>query len=144
MRWKIAHIWLADFQSQDLIREECQLPDGHKISHRREQCSPWVSVSLGIAVHLPPWAKCRDFRGRTWVHKCQGNWSEEIHLEVSVYILRLFFRIVYSSWFLPSFFSVCLSNSIVYHSYHIMFLLSGRSSVPLGIISNPTKEISAP
>ena len=31
---KLVHIWLAGFQSHDLIREECQLPYGHKIRHR--------------------------------------------------------------------------------------------------------------
>lgn len=60
---------------------------------------------------------------------------------VSVYS-KTIFRIVYSPWFLPSLSSMCRSSSIVYHS-HVMFLLSGRSSVPLGIISNPTQEISA-
>lgn len=31
-------------------------------------------------------------------------------------------------------------GSVAYHSHHIIFLLSGRSFVPLGIISNPTQK----
>lgn len=65
-------------------------------------------------------------------------------MAMSVYS-QVHFRFVYSSLFLPSFFSVLGSSLEVYHSQgsDIRFLFSGRSYAPLGIITNPTKEMPA-